>query len=314
MAPLRDHVTYYYLTLPAIGTSLVGAFAAASAARRQWPWKAVSAAVLLLFLAVQAPYAARSSKWWYERSKKIESVVLAVAAERQLFPATTFILTRVDDALFYSGFWDGAFQAFGVRDTYVDPAAHEQIHVDPSLGDISKYFLDPADLQEGLLDHGVQVLSVAGPVLIDETPRFEAAAKLAAHLAPQRVDAGTPHSQSSLRGAWYQLETDHRWIGKSAGVILAGPKAAGGQVRITGYCPSVVVARGPLHVKVTADGEVIGELALSKGDARFEAAFPLPPGTVGKPSIEIDVELDRTFRAPGDTRELGLVFGSFEIR
>jgi hypothetical protein len=35
---------------------------------------------------------------------------------------------------------------------------------------------------------------------------------------------------------------------------------------------------------------------------------------VGKPKIEAGIQLDRTIRAPGDIRDLGLVVTSFEIR
>ena len=76
--PLKDHISYYYLTLPAIGIGLTGAFAAASAARRGWLDRTITAAILLLFLMVQAPYAAASCAWFYRRSQHIKDVVVAV--------------------------------------------------------------------------------------------------------------------------------------------------------------------------------------------------------------------------------------------
>ena len=50
----------------------------------------------------------------------------------------------------------------------------------------------------------------------------------------------------------------------------------------------------------------------SGGD--FELIFPLPDSLVGQAAIEIIVEVNRTFRAGGDIRDLGLAFGEFEVR
>ena len=46
----------------------------------------------------------------------------------------------------------------------------------------------------------------------------------------------------------------------------------------------------------------------------FELAFPLPASLAGKPALQVAVEVSRTFRPPSDPRELGLAFGSFEVR
>lgn len=312
--PLRDHISYYYLTLPAIGIGLTGAFAAASAARRGWLARTVTAAILLLFLLVQAPYAAASCAWFYRRSQHIKDVVMAVAAVRQWSPGKTIVLTGVGDDLFYSAIWDQPFRAFGIGDVYVDPADRSKLTPNLELGDISPLFIDASVLQQLLIANDAEVLSAAAPVPIDVTPRFEAAAKSSAQSMPLRLNPGSGLAQSFLRGTWYQLEGDHRWMGKSAGVVLAGPTSGGQQLHIGGYCPQAQVSPGRLTGKVMVDGREIGELSLSKGDASFEAAFPLPPETAGKPKIEVGIQLDRTFRAPGDVRELGLVVNSFEIR
>jgi hypothetical protein len=62
------------------------------------------------------------------------------------------------------------------------------------------------------------------------------------------------------------------------------------------------------------DGGEIGQLRITQGDTGFDTAVRLPSQLVGKPSMEVTIQLDRTFRAPGDARDLGLVFGSFEVR
>jgi hypothetical protein len=245
---------------------------------------------------------------------------MAVAGVRQWSHGKTVVLTGASDDLFYSAIWDQAFRAFGIDDVYLDPAERSKTaalvrSVDPAFEDSSPLFIDASVLQELLIANRVEVLAAAGPVLIDVTPRFEAVARSSPQLMPQRIKLGSGLSQPFLRGAWYELEGDHRWMGKRAGVVMAGPVSAGQQLHISGYCPRAQLSTGGLLTgKVTADGREIGELSLSQGDAGFDLAFHLPPETVGKPKIEVEIQLDRTFRAPGDIRELGLIVDSFEIR
>jgi hypothetical protein len=314
--PLKEHVSYYYLALPSMGLALIGGLAAASALRTGW-WARLLAALLLgLFLFVQVPYTAWACKWWYLRSHRVERVVLDVVAVRQAMPEKTLVLTGVDETIFDAAFWDGAFQAFGVQGVYADPGQRPLLAASTVMQneDISAYFIDPADLQRGLVQHQVEVLSVAGPVVMDVTARFEAQAQASPALSPHRVEVGSALAADYLHGDWYDREGGHRWMGKKAGVVLAGPQSAGEQLHLAGFCPRMQIASGPLGGKVLVDGAEIGRLHLTQGDAGFEAAFPLPPQTLGKSSIEVTLILDRTFWAPGDLRNLGLVFGSFEVR
>jgi hypothetical protein len=69
-----------------------------------------------------------------------------------------------------------------------------------------------------------------------------------------------------------------------------------------------------LRVTVNADGFPLGTWLLTVGDAQFELAAKFPPQLVGKDAVEISVAVDRTFTSPPDKRDLGLVFGTFEIR
>jgi hypothetical protein len=307
-------MTPYYLTLPAIGIALVGAFGGAAAAGKGWRQKMVAAAVLSVFLIGQAPVAARQSRWWSARSRKMERTVLGVLAAHRQYPGKTLVLTGVDAVFFSGAVWFRAFPAFGAPDTYVDAGDRGKIPPDPLLVDSSRYFMDPFDLQQGLLGDRVRVLSVAGAVPVDVTPQFAALAKASALIGPRRIDLATVRSQPFLVGEWYESEGNHRWMGRSAGVVLAGPRSPAESLHLRGYCPAAQVGSGPAAGRVTADGQLIGTFSLARGDSDFEVAFSLPPGAAGKPSIRVEIQLARTIRVPDDDRELGLSFGSFEIR
>jgi hypothetical protein len=69
-----------------------------------------------------------------------------------------------------------------------------------------------------------------------------------------------------------------------------------------------------LDVTVSVDGAAVGRDTLTKPDAPFDLAYPLPAQSVGKPKIEVAIDVDHTFVVPTDGRELGLVFGTISIR
>ena len=99
--------------------------------------------------------------------------------------------------------------------------------------------------------------------------------------------------------------------GNSAGSLLVHNIAFAGRKDHMPIRPGKAV---PLNVTVGVDGATVGQAALTQPDAVFELNFPVPPEAVGKPKIEVAIEVDRTFVAPSNPRELGLVFGSIAVR
>ena len=83
---------------------------------------------------------------------------------------------------------------------------------------------------------------------------------------------------------------------------------------MSGYCPAAQVAGRPLRVSVGVDGALLEVFQLSKGDAAFHLVLNLPLELIGKQRVEVFLEVDRTFTNPPDRRELGLSFGTLEIR
>jgi len=69
-----------------------------------------------------------------------------------------------------------------------------------------------------------------------------------------------------------------------------------------------------ISLSVSADGKAVGTVRIQPGTERFDFDFALPADLVGKESVEVVIEVGRTFIPPGEDRELGVVFGVFEIR
>lgn len=101
-----------------------------------------------------------------------------------------------------------------------------------------------------------------------------------------------------------------RWMPKRATVRMRASQTGARTLRISGYCPAAALQKGALHMIVAVNGAANPAVFIKKANAPFE--FGLRPGLSGE--LEVALEVDRTFRAPPDERELGLAFGVFELR
>ena len=65
---------------------------------------------------------------------------------------------------------------------------------------------------------------------------------------------------------------------------------------------------------VAVNGKALAPVPIRTCEREFLFQFALPPESVGQDTLEIAVEVNRTITVPGDSRELGLMFGLFEIK
>ena len=94
---------------------------------------------------------------------------------------------------------------------------------------------------------------------------------------------------------------------------MHAPSRTGQSLYIHGYCPEGRLRDGPLSVTVAVDGST-HDAVLHPGENDFDLAFPLPGPVAGRTEMRVSVEVSRTYRTPSDQRDLGLVFGVFEVR
>jgi len=97
-------------------------------------------------------------------------------------------------------------------------------------------------------------------------------------------------------------------------VKLHGPTKSGQILEASGFCPAVLLAQGPLRVTLRAYGAMLGTAPVTEANQQFHLQFPLPDQLVGRPMMEVEIELDRVLQPPGDPRPLGLVFTTFTIK
>jgi hypothetical protein len=313
--PLRDHVSVYYLSLPTIGLAILGGQALVSAWRGSPAWKVATTVLVAAYLAVVVPADWRAIEWWGERSRAVERVVLGVARARQLHPREAILLDSVDSTVFWAGVFHHPFIVLGVSGVYLTPGSDEHIEPHPELGRISDYVLPGGPTVRGLNDNQIVVYRVEPRRLKAITSQYaDTTAQGLSLEPPRRVDAGNPLMAYLLGPEWYALDGGSRWMPKRATLRIGAPRSPSDKLYLTGFCSETQLQAGPVPVRITVAGTALPEFTLNGGATQFNVILALPPTLVGTNWLEMTVESGRTFRTSRDGRELGLSFGTFEIR
>jgi hypothetical protein len=308
--PLNHHFTEYYVTVPAIGLVLLGAWAIVEA---RGSALVIAIPLTALYLTVSIADIHSAEKFNYERARKVKYLVTGLEALPKSDATKKLLLAGIDNDLFWSGLYGDPFRLIGLSQIYIVPGSEKNIDPHPEWGGISRFVMSP---QEAVLDvksRQAIVLQPEGRHLRDVTsiylPKLEQALNGKSF---DRVDVANSSDAGRLGPTWYPSESGFRWMPKTASVKIARPAQSGQVLKIKGYCPAAVVAAGPLEVFFRADGILIGSAALKQPD-QFQWQFALPSQLIGQSTMEIEIEVSRTTQVPGDPRIFGLTFGTFTV-
>jgi hypothetical protein len=100
------------------------------------------------------------------------------------------------------------------------------------------------------------------------------------------------------------------WTAKDATVLLKVPEGAAAAIRLEAsvYVPASASAR---HISLTANGRILAQGDLPKGDTIYSISAPAPPA---EGSLAVTLSVDKTFSVPGDARDLGVVLTGIGFR
>jgi hypothetical protein len=312
---LRDHVSSYYLTVPAAGLALAGAYAVAAGWRPLPGYRPLILALAATYLVSSVIEGNLSSFSTAERSWRVRTMLLGARAARTQFPREAIVLAGVDSRLFWAGIFNQSFEALGLSDVYLEPGTEDRIEHLPGWQSASEFTIEPGELRRLLESGGAVVYAVEPRRLRGATTAYLVKAREEWQPEePSRVDVGEAIFARQLGPTWSWIENGRRWMPQRATVRLRGPRSRDEKLYVSGWCPPQQVARRPLLLTFTAGGRKLPAPVELRRDQWFRTDLPLPPQLIGSAGIEVAVEVDRTFRAPGDLRDLGLVFGTFEIR
>lgn len=304
LLPLRDHVTEYYVYLPAIGLCWIGGWALA-----RYPGVPAFAVVgVYAFLTV--PQLAEATEWNYRQTDRARNLVQGLAAAHRNHPKQQILLSGVDGDLFVNAISDRSFHLLGIDFVYIAPGNETELRDRSHNGDVADFVLPGSVIAHGLQTNQLVVYDVKGPRLRNITTLFAAIPHDQA--LPLRVDPADPLTANLLGPEWYPVDENHRWMPKTATLKMGAPRVTGQNLFVHAYCSEEQLRAGPLTLTVTVDGQILPPQPIH--ETGFELRYALPDSLVGKPEMQVKAEVSRVFRPASDPRDLGLAFGSFEIR
>ncbi len=308
LLPFRDHVTDYYLFLPTAGLASVAALALARS-------KLVAAPIIALYLLVQLPTEAVGERWYLDRSLPARTLVMGVKQIHLWEPAKAILLTDVSTSLYGTSIADSCFRLIPGARVYLAPEAASQLTgLAPNLAPVARFTLPAGATRRALLDRQLVVYSAAAvPAPLREVTVEYTAQNLAGPEPelPRSIDAGSPYLSYALGPGWYPEEGAYRWMGQRAELQMAGPRSAEEKLYVSGFAAAESLRSQPLSFTIRVDGQAVGTAPIGEHDASFMREFSLPPHCIGKPALHIELEVNRIFHSE---RELGMAFGTFEIR
>lgn len=314
LLPLRNHVTDYYLFIPALGMAILAAQAVALAFERS-STRALAAALALLYLIPSAIQAHRNTRFIFDRGELARTLVQSVAYAKHIHPGKMILLNNVNDELFWTAVYGSPFHIFGWTDVFITPDCVPLIKADAHLGTVDPFVLPASAVAHALQDGSAVVYTVENRKLRNVTRTYTALIQSEPAPPPAAsIDVGASYFSSQVGEGWYGLEGGFRWSRRNAVVYLAGPPAPGKKLMVHGFAPEQQIKAGPLHFALSIDGQKQPVKIIDQSNAEFRFEYDLPASTVGRQKIEIGFAIDRTIRVPTDDRELGLAFGEFSIQ
>ena len=314
LLPIHNHVTDYYLFVPALGLAMLAAHGVGVAWKQ--PWTRPLAAALVLLYAIPSGMQVRVyTRAAFDRAERTRHLVQSVAYAKKVHPGKTILLENVDDALYWSAIYSSPFQVLGWHDIFMTPDCLTLIKPDPHFGPIDPYVLPAAAVARSLQDGSAVVYAVENNKLRNVTRTYRAIVQ--AQPPPplaSYIDVGQSYFQPQVGEGWYGIEDGIRWSGKHAVVYVAGPAGPGRKLTVHGYGADAQIKNGPLHFALTIDGRQQPVRVIDQANPEVQFEYDLPADLVGKDRIEIAFTVDRTISVPGDERSLGLAFGQFGVQ
>ncbi len=321
--PLPDHISDYYLTLPAIGLGMLGALAVSEAVCSAWRRKSVLALVLAaasvgcvyLYVYCQLPVTRVGVNWWYQRGRRAQALIEGVVTASERHHGKTILLTGVDNDLFWAAVYDSPFRLYGLSNVFLVPGSERALKYDPATVNLTQYLIPPRVARRALDQNEAVVYSATQIPIRNITTVFtrSVAEDWPTGLSPEVVVTDKLYADQIGEG-WYGSEQGFRWTKPHATVKLGAGDTPPGAVSISGYCVELQTRPGPLGVRVSANGIPLGRQELRVKDAPFELSFPLPERLRQEKTFEISIDVDRPTIAPGESRELGLALISLRLK
>jgi hypothetical protein len=277
--PLPDHRMDYYLAVPSIGISMMGAFAIARLGKfRPVPKIAIGLAVLVYTgSSLQASWTV--TRWQHARGVRVEDLVLGVDEIHQAAKGKIILLDGIDNDLFWSGVADLPFRAMSIPSVYLAPGSEARIQAAPDL--LSKYVLPQAIARRTLAANALVVYRFDGEMLHNVTAQ---ASGRWSEEVPRFVNIGDPVFRDYLGTGWLDSANSCRRMSGVGTLRIAAPRDSRESLYL-----GIFETRDFLP-RVRVDGVTVA-VALARRDndlSEFRAA--LPAEVAQRKQMEVAIE------------------------
>lgn len=314
--PLQNRISAYYLALPLTGVALLAGTVRGGdrPGERRWLHAAALLAACIAYVAISVRASRPEIEFFLTASNRIRALLEGGSAAARAKGADTILLSGVDTELFNTGLQDTPFRLFGLNKVYLVPGSESGIRARADLGGVSAYKISQRQAVEALESGKTMVLSIAGDRVSNATNRYRSVIlPQYVQSRPRSINLGEAAYEGLLGDGWWPIEGKFRWMAKKASLRI-GAEASDRRVRVTGFCPETVIAQGPVSLTVSAGATVLGTKKFEKVDA-FDWRLDLPPGSVRADGwLDLTFSVDRATRAPGDKRDLGLIWGTVSLQ
>ena len=274
--PLSEHLTDYYVAIPAIGVAILGAWAIACAWRARPLWRIGAVLCVATYLANSLPVAWFITGWNHARAARVEDLVLGVAEVHQAQPGKMILLDGIDTDLFWSAIVNVPFRVMEIPHVYMVPGSESRIEAPSDL--VTKYVLAQGPALRVLKEDRAVVYRVDGPVLRNVTSRYRTVWKPE---QPRFINLGDSVYAEYLGSGWNQIGDGYRMMSQSATVHMGGPRGP------NDYLYVGVFDVPQFHISVRVDGVDVPVEMIRRDYQLSEFRATLPSAVIGKEVVEI---------------------------
>jgi hypothetical protein len=172
LLPLRDHVSPEYLAAPTLGLAMWAGWAIVSGWRANWLSRTTVVLLLVIYAGFSIAVGQAMVRSFYDRSQRIRTFVLSVAALARAQPSRVVLLEGLDAELFNDAVYDRPFRLYGIDELYVVPENRPSIAVDRYFAAVDPFFASPEQVLQVLRENRALVIDVRSGSARDATGEY----------------------------------------------------------------------------------------------------------------------------------------------
>ncbi len=314
LLPLRDHITDYYLTIPIIGLCMWGGWAVVDGWKAGVAGKVLAVVAAGVYIGVAIPVSIETVNWYHDVSMRLKTEILGLANLHRPQADKAIIVKNADPELFRAGLYNRPLRLFGFGQMYLVPEDEARLRDAQFFDDEHVFYITPQKARSLLAKNEAAVYEYSGEHVADITADYKSHMDeywQQAKVYSNKIEVGDDSSADRLGPEWYRSEGTYRWSPKRATLRMDGPRNAGEKLYVHGFLPADALKAGPVTFQLSVDGIALAPKKVSDSDFYFTC--DLPAELVGKPEVKVEIAVDRAYHPPHEGRELGAVFGTFEI-